>query len=413
MEQAINRYLTTKDLSSTPQMEQIASQLSSTQSVLRACLGWVVDLGISSNMPFYQKKILALINATAFASLLLALPATFVLLLMGFAHPFSLLTSIVLAACLVLGLNGARRVTWSQGLFSFAPGAIILVYTLLELPSKGMQQPLNYMLARQGLCFALLIPVLIYGFEGNQKKGVISAFCLLILLVYDVGSMRQGAFEGEVISGLRHGLFTLLSLIQYAALAGFICFVQNTIMQHARQVQSAGEKLKSLAIRDGLTGLFNHGFMLQLIADAINRTRRSGNPLALVMIDVDFFKQINDTLGHNAGDDVLVRLARLLINSKRSTDYLGRWGGDELVLLLTDTNLAGAETLAEKLRSLVARQVFAPGRNLTISLGASQYQAGDTPISFIERADAAMYRAKRSGRNRVETAEKKQLAISN
>ena len=92
----------------------------------------------------------------------------------------------------------------------------------------------------------------------------------------------------------------------------------------------------------------------------------------------------------------------MLEGSKRSTDYLGRWGGDELILLLTDTNLQGAANLAEKLRSQVEKQAFPHHSPLTISLGASEYQQGDQPIKFIERADAALYRAKRAGRNRVD-----------
>ncbi len=402
----INPYLTHKDLRAAPWMEQISTQLSSTQSVLRACVGWVVELGISPSMPFYQKRTLVMINASTFMSLIMALPGTLVLILMGFGHSFSLLIGGVLAACFILGLNGARRVEWSKVLYAYAPAAFVLAYTLLELPANGLEQPLNYLLARQGLCFALLVPILVYGFDGQKKLWTVGGMCLLALLVYDVGSMRRGVFEGELITGLSHGLFTVLSLAEYAVLAGCVGYMQNSAVQQARLAQGENEKLKRLAIRDGLTRLFNHSFMEQLIGDAINRLKRSGNPLAFLMIDVDSFKQVNDTFGHNAGDEVLVRLARLLNANKRSTDYLGRWGGDELVLLLTETDLAGADKLAEKLRALVENQVFPYGKRLTISLGVSQYQPGDSMASFIARADAAMYRAKRSGRNKVEAQAK-------
>ena len=157
-----------------------------------------------------------------------------------------------------------------------------------------------------------------------------------------------------------------------------------------------------MVIRDGMTGLFNHSFMEEFIGDAINRSKRSGTPLSLLMIDIDFFKQINDTLGHNVGDEVLLHLTKLIEKSKRSTDYLGRWGGDELVLLLTDTNLQGATNVAEKVRNLVDKHIFPHNGHITISLGASTYHNADSLSNFIARADAAMYRAKRAGRNRVE-----------
>jgi diguanylate cyclase (GGDEF)-like protein len=380
---------------------KLSMQLSDTQSALRACIGWVIELGISSEMQLYQQKNLALINTAAFAGLLLALPVTFVLMVMGFGHPFSLLISGITTCCLLLAFNGAGQVEWSKALFAFAPSTIVVGYTLLELPAAGLHEPLNYLLVRQMVGFALLLPIVTYGFESRQKVMGVLALCLLIFLCFDVVSMQRGALEGGAITGINHGLFTVLSLAQYVILAGCVLSVQNSIMQQARQTKQANEKYKNMAIHDSLTGLFNHGFMEQLMADAINRCKRSGEPLSLLMIDVDHFKQVNDTFGHNTGDEVLVKLAQALSGKKRSTDYLARWGGDELVLLLTDTQLEGAENLAEKLRSMVESQVFPQGRQLTISIGASQYQAGDKPANMVGRADAALYRAKRGGRNKV------------
>ena len=398
----IKPYASPHQVTPSPWTGQVSTQLSSTQSVLRACLGWVAELGIQPDMPFYQKKNLAMINAAAFSSLLLAMPGTFLLIILGFGHPFSLLIVGVLAACLTLVFNGARRVDCSQAMFAFAPATMIAGYALLEMSSQGLGQPLNYLITWQALCFSLLLPTLIYTVEGRQKVAIAVGICILILLVFNVGSMRLGAFNGANISGISHGLFSVLSLVQFSALSACVIYTQSCAMQHAQQTQKANDRLQKMAIQDGLTGTFNHVFMQQLIGDAINRSRRSSSPLALLMIDVDSFKQINDTFGHNMGDEVLVRLTRLLQRNKRSTDYLGRWGGDELVLLLTDTDLEGANNVGEKLRGLVESYVFPFGKRLTISLGASDYQSGDSPASFIARADAAMYRDKRGGRNRLE-----------
>ena len=399
---SINRYIPLVDPKLSLWLENLPARFAASLVVVRACVNWVFELGINPEMPFYQKKNLALINRVSFVSLLSALPGTLLLILMGFGHPFSLLVTGVLAICLILGLNAAKQVEWSKSLFAFAPAVIILSYTWLELSSGNLDHPLNYLLTRQGLCFALLIPILIFGYEHKQKAAGVLGFCALIFLLYEVFSMRLGAYQEENITGLRHGLFSVLSVLQYAGLAGCILYMQNYTMQHELQALKLTEKLKSMSIRDGMTGLFNHKFMEQLIGDAINRSKRSKNPLALLMIDVDFFKQINDNFGHNTGDAVLIGIAKLLNSSKRSTDYLGRWGGDELVLLLTDTNLPGAANLAEKLRSLVDNHTFPGCKHTTISLGASEYQNGDSTARFIEQADAAMYRAKRGGRNRVE-----------
>jgi diguanylate cyclase (GGDEF)-like protein len=332
----------------------------------------------------------------------MALPGTFLLILMGFGHPFSLLVSGVLVACLVLAFNGAKHVEWSKALFAYAPAILILTFTLLELSSGNLDDPLRYILSRQGFCFGLLMPILIFGFEDRQKVVGVFGFCVLLFLIFDVASMRLDAFQEAKLAGLSSGLFSILSGLQYIGLAACVLYMQSYTMKHELQAQHSNEKLYRLAIRDGMTGIFNHTFMEQYIVDAINRSNRSKSPLALLMIDVDFFKQINDNFGHNAGDEVLIRLVQVLNNNKRTTDYLGRWGGDELILLLTDTNLSGATNLAEKLRHQVQDHTFPFSRRLTISLGASEYHEGDSLASFIERADAAMYRAKRGGRNRVE-----------
>jgi diguanylate cyclase (GGDEF)-like protein len=207
-------------------------------------------------------------------------------------------------------------------------------------------------------------------------------------------------------------MFSLLSVVQLVGLSACVLYMQSYTMQHEKLVRQSNEKLQSMAIRDGMTGLFNHAFMEQLIGDAINRSKRSKNSLGLLMIDVDFFKQVNDSFGHNAGDEVLTHLAKLLEGSKRSTDYLGRWGGDELILLLTDTNLQGAMNVAEKLRNRVSHHTFPHRHPLTISVGASEYQGQDTLVQFIGRADRALYDAKHLGRNRVEIDGGKKLAVS-
>jgi diguanylate cyclase (GGDEF)-like protein len=382
-------------------VERVSAQVASAGVVLGAVFGWLFELGIQAEMPFYMKKNLALINRVTFLSLLMALPGSFVLLMVGFNYTFSLLVGGSLMLCLILGLNGAKQAIWAQSLFAFSPGFIILGYTLLTLSSGNLQDVLLYILVRQGLCLALLLPVIIYGYD-RAHRWMVLAGCVVLFLGFDAASVRLGGSVLEGMSGLSRGFFTLLSMFQLVGLSACVLYLQNYTSKHEQQVLRTNEKLQSMVIRDGMTGLFNRTFMEQLIADAINRSKRSNSPLSLLMIDVDHFKQVNDTYGHNAGDELLTRLSRLLNDNKRSTDYLGRWGGDELILLLTDTNLQGARYVAEKLCSLVKEHAIPLRTPITISVGASEHIQDEDLKSFIGRADAALYRAKRSGRNRVE-----------
>jgi diguanylate cyclase (GGDEF)-like protein len=397
-------YNLTESFATHPRLQRLTTLITQAQQTVLTSLGWLFMLGTSTDLPLYKKKNLRLVNTASFMALLMAFPGIFLLMLLGFSHTISVMVFGVLTVCLVLGLNGAKKTEEATAIFAFSPAGSIALFSLIELGSTSGADALVLILSRQALCLALLLPILMYGYEERRKVSIVSAVCVVIYLVYEVGSMRLGAYEGQNITGLEHGLFSMFSVIQYATLAASILYVQNYARQQELKIPAVNQKMQRLAIRDGLTGLYNHAFMEEMIGDAINRSKRSRNPLALLMIDVDYFKQVNDTFGHNAGDDVLKELIQVLKSNKRSTDYLGRWGGDELLMLLTDTNLTGAANLSEKLRQLVADHLFPHCKHLTISLGAGEYQAGDSPLGFVERADAAMYRAKRGGRNRSANA---------
>jgi diguanylate cyclase (GGDEF)-like protein len=381
-------------------LEKATNQVASAHIILLAGLNWIFTLGIQAEMPFYQNRNLAMINRVSFTSLLLALPGSFLLMLAGFEHTFSLLVSGILIFSIILTLNYTHQVQYTQAIFAFSPAMIILFYSLIELSSGGLSNPLTYILARQGLCLALLLPILIYGYERTHGWMVLG-FCVILFLCFDVLKAHLSGTQIRDATGISHGLFSVLSVLQVVGLSACLLFLQGFTVKQEQKLRQSHEKLQGMVIRDGMTGLFNHTFMEQLIGDAINRSNRSKDPLSLLMIDVDSFKRINDTHGHNAGDEILKQLAKLLEGSKRSTDYLGRWGGDELVMLLTDTHLQGAANLAEKLRNLVDSHSFPYQQHQTISLGVSEYHNPEDVAGFIGRADAAMYRAKRGGRNRV------------
>jgi diguanylate cyclase (GGDEF)-like protein len=156
-----------------------------------------------------------------------------------------------------------------------------------------------------------------------------------------------------------------------------------------------------------LTGLYNRRYLGEALERELSRAKRHGRPLAVIMLDVDHFKQVNDSHGHEMGDAVLHQLGHLIADATRAEDVACRFGGEEFTLVLPDTELAGARTKAELLRLAVAERlvVHAGERTLesiTISLGVAVYpRDGDTAQALLQSADQALYEAKHKGRNRV------------
>jgi diguanylate cyclase (GGDEF)-like protein len=161
---------------------------------------------------------------------------------------------------------------------------------------------------------------------------------------------------------------------------------------------------------DPLTGAFNRRQMDVSLALAIERRHRTGEPASLLLFDVDHFKRINDAFGHAAGDAALKNLVALIAERARKLDVLFRIGGEEFVLLLPGARHAGAVAMAEQLRALVAGAELVDGRRLSISIGVSELQRGESAASWIADADAAAYRAKQGGRNRVGLSSRIKLA---
>ncbi|WP_203143258.1 sensor domain-containing diguanylate cyclase [Marinobacter mangrovi] len=180
--------------------------------------------------------------------------------------------------------------------------------------------------------------------------------------------------------------------------------VIGTLVSHALTRQDLLVSLEYKALHDRLTGLFNRHKVESNLRQEILRSERYGNDLAVLLIDIDFFKQVNDTFGHGAGDDVLCSLAGLLQQELRASDISGRWGGEEFLILLPETDLSGARNVAEQLRQTVEGHRFSIPRHVTISVGLAVWCSGDSPDTLINRADEGLYRAKDCGRNCVQVA---------
>ena len=166
------------------------------------------------------------------------------------------------------------------------------------------------------------------------------------------------------------------------------------------------EDLYSSSVRDGLTGAFNKRFLLERMEEEFSHAKRHQRSLALMVLDIDHFKKVNDTFGHSAGDQVLVMTAEHIMGQLRAEDILARYGGEEFVVVMRDTDLPTATRIGERLREgLMAQTVMFEGTpiQITVSIGitAMPPMRASSAMEFFVRADRLLYQAKNSGRNRV------------
>lgn len=173
-------------------------------------------------------------------------------------------------------------------------------------------------------------------------------------------------------------------------------------LQDISERKKLGEELERLATTDALTGLHNRHRFNELLEQEVARAKRYHTPLSLIMFDLDYFKNINDTYGHAVGDQVLRAVADIIRKNVRSTDWVGRWGGEEFMVLCPEATEKDAVFTAEKLRGLVESHTFETVKTITISCGVTRFKAPDSVDVFVSRADDGLYRAKDKGRNIVE-----------
>jgi diguanylate cyclase (GGDEF)-like protein len=163
-------------------------------------------------------------------------------------------------------------------------------------------------------------------------------------------------------------------------------------------------EIKILSVRDGLTGVFNHAYALGELKSEISRAKRYNTSFSIILLDVDNFKQVNDSYGHLTGDYVLKGISRLISKNLRTIDIVGRYGGEEFIVILRETDLEKALVAGERLRRAIELERFSYNRNtiqLTVSSGIATYRNGRSAQDLIRTADDNLYRAKAGGKNRI------------
>lgn len=206
------------------------------------------------------------------------------------------------------------------------------------------------------------------------------------------GGPRSDAVE---LVGAFNVFGALLCLVLFAH------YVEASRQQVLRALVESNRQLQQLSTHDRLTGLYNRLKLDQRLAEELARAQRHGSPFSVVLVDIDRFKLINDRCGHAVGDLVLQCLGHVLLRGRRASDMVGRWGGEEFLLICPETPLQGAVLVAERLREATQDAPMPEAGRVTLSAGVAAWRPADTIESLLARADAALYEAKSEGRNRV------------
>ena len=277
-------------------------------------------------------------------------------------------------------------------------------------------------------CFIVAIPTAVLGFPlwptytllitttmNNAFTSGMRAV-VLALVAFAAGSLLGGSLAGFPVRPDTSIVVTALSIF---ALTWFLLSIGSTAYERALKLRSTREELKrriaeidalqvqlrEQAIRDPLTGLYNRRYLQSTMDREMARCARDRTPMCVMLLDLDFFKRINDRHGHQAGDEVILSMAKMLSSESRQQDVPCRYGGEEFMLLLPNMSLAAARQRAEDWRRRFAEmRIDAGGQCIgtTVSIGIAEFPAhGKTAQALIECADQAMYRAKSAGRDRV------------
>ena len=260
----------------------------------------------------------------------------------------------------------------------------------------------------RGLVLSVLAMILFFGTFGLTVAEVIGiGVYALLAFASAIGVSSRFNANASGYLDIADALMVLILLSGCIALNLRIQRIRAKLQQQREALAQALEVNRELATRDELTGLLNRRAMLDLMALEHRRSLRSGRPMLLAQLDIDHFKPINDQHGHATGDRALQAFAGTVRASVRDTDVLARWGGEEFVLMLTDTSADHARKLLERIRQAVQALEIAHSAGslqLTVSIGLAQHLPGETVEHTLERADQALYRAKALGRNRVVVA---------
>jgi len=289
--------------------------------------------------------------------------------------------------------------------------AIITLTNFIIFQRRGTTPVAGYLITFPYIIFAFL--VFIDG--GVGKTGYLWGFFVPFFAFYIHGA-KAGGWISSLYLMFLWGLYFLFtsrgvdmpypletvgtSSSAYIAMSIFLMAFERSRNQTTREIYRLHKKLEELSTTDDLTGALNRRALISSINHELHRFYRNRSPVSLLLLDLDYFKKVNDQYGHIRGDEVLVHISNLVENNLRNLDIWSRYGGEEFCVLLPDTTLLEAAAMAERIRKLIKSRPLGEIQ-CTVSIGVADCQAGDTPEQLLERADIGLYQAKREGRDRV------------
>lgn len=285
-------------------------------------------------------------------------------------------------------------------LHSYAPIGKTIAANLLMLCLMGLSVYLVYTGGFKGTgpLWIYLVPPVALAFKGLRlglRDTGLFILCVGLILYYPENQLNAAIYTPEFKSRL---------LLSFLTVTFLFAFYEYSRQQTFRSMQRLSRKFEQQAKQDQLTKLPNRRGMLESLKYEYHRSQRSQRPMTLLLVDVDHFKLINDSHGHDIGDRVLQQLAEVLSNSMRKQDIAARWGGEEFLIMLPETNQLEAATLAERLRQAVAAYPFTTDDStirVCISGGLCEVQLEGSIERAISLADKRLYQAKDAGRNRI------------
>ncbi len=259
------------------------------------------------------------------------------------------------------------------------------------------------------IALLLLFVFLMFSMFTSTTRTLIQA-CVIAPLAFGTAMLNvaQASPPGSYIPKLQLLYFSVLifMLVSVCLLVSQLNRIRESASRRKKELSEALARIQDLATRDELTGLFNRRHMLELLNTEKQRCIRKDRRFCIAMVDVDHFKSVNDRHGHVVGDEVLASVARVISSGLRETDVVARWGGEEFLIMFTDTDCQTAELVLSRIQMMLSASMVSqavPSLHITFSAGLTHYDSDEVLTRTIDRADQGLYMAKTGGRNRVAT----------